>query len=74
MNRKLILKSPRFVPFGANLAGFKGESETPVTEYGSLTRWRVLPCVLMELINGSHYTRRGVKCRVTTHYTLSATH
>ena len=29
MNRKLILKSPRFVPFGANLAQFDGKSDIP---------------------------------------------
>ena len=30
MNRQLILKSPRFVPFGANLAKFKAKSDIPV--------------------------------------------
>ena len=29
MNRKLILKSPRFVPFGANLAQFESKSDIP---------------------------------------------
>ena len=32
MNRKLILKSPRFVPFGANLTTFRVKPDTPLRE------------------------------------------
>ena len=35
MNRKLISKSPRFVPFGDNLAQFEGESDLP----GGTSQW-----------------------------------
>ena len=30
MNRKMILKIPRFVPFGANMAQFSVKSDIPV--------------------------------------------
>ena len=37
MNRKLIIKSHRFVPLGANLAQFGDESEVPAPEINKFT-------------------------------------
>ena len=45
MNRKLILKSPRFFPFGANLAQFKDKSDIPDGHHTSdivFTVWTIM--------------------------------
>ena len=62
MNRKLILKSPRFVPIGANLAQSESKSDSPDADSLYLTlrkiaiwlskNWQKLDLFFNKIANG----------------------
>ena len=63
MNRKLILKSPRFVPLGANLAHLYAKSDmTATTRSGLMYDVICLSCDVICLSSDVIYLSGDVEC------------
>ena len=50
MNRKLILKSPRFVTFSANLAQLETKSDIPTRDDRNWLNFRFYPSIYFQLM------------------------